>query len=70
MHLTLESSSDDADDVHLRKRTEAIEALTRIEIEFAKLRDLLYIERMADVERERIAVENGQSSLICLFSPA
>lgn len=36
-----------------------MEALTRIEIEFARLRDKLYIERMADVEKERIAIETG-----------
>ncbi|KAL7340827.1 hypothetical protein BJY59DRAFT_694803 [Rhodotorula toruloides] len=43
----------------MRKRAEAMEALTKIEIEFAKLRDLLYIERLADIERERIGIETG-----------
>lgn len=38
-----------------------MEALTKIEIEFARLRDRLYLERMADVERERIGVETGMS---------
>lgn len=44
----------------MRKRAEAMEALTRIEIEFARLRDRLYMERMAEVEKERIGVENGE----------
>lgn len=56
---------DRTDDVFVRRRGEAIEALTRIEIEFARLRDRLYIERMGEVERERRAVENGK----LLFSP-
>lgn len=38
-----------------------MEALTKIEIEFARLRDKLYIERMADVEKDRIGVETGPS---------
>lgn len=36
-----------------------MEALTKIEIAFARLRDRLYIERMAEVEQERIGVETG-----------
>jgi hypothetical protein len=51
--------ADTSDDAFLRKRAEAMEALTKIEIEFARLRDKLYIERMADVEKERIGVETG-----------
>jgi hypothetical protein len=37
-----------------------MEALTRIEIEFARLRDKLYIERMTEVETERVGVETGE----------
>lgn len=36
-----------------------MEALTRIEIEFARLRDRLYVERMGAIEKERIGVETG-----------
>lgn len=43
----------------MRKRSEAIDELTRIEIKFAKLRDMLYLERLADVEKERIGIETG-----------
>lgn len=43
----------------MRKRAEAIDELTRIEIKFAKLRDMLYLERLADVEKERIGIETG-----------
>lgn len=43
----------------MRKRAEAIDDLTRIEIKFAQLRDMLYLERVADVEKERIGIENG-----------
>lgn len=50
----------DPDDAFLRKRADAMEALTRIEIEFARLRDKLYIERMTEVEKERVGVENGE----------
>jgi hypothetical protein len=58
--LSLAFHLDNSDDMFVRRRDEAIEALTRIEIEFARLRDRLYVERMGDVERERIAVENGK----------
>jgi hypothetical protein len=34
-----------------------MEALTRIEIEFARLRDKLYLERLADIEKERMGIE-------------
>lgn len=58
--LTFLLTSDTSDDVSLRKRAEAMDALTRIEIEFARLRDRLYMERMADIEKERIGVESGK----------
>ncbi|KDE08327.1 hypothetical protein MVLG_01368 [Microbotryum lychnidis-dioicae p1A1 Lamole] len=48
-----------SDDAFMRKRAEAMEALTKIEIAFARLRDRLYVERMAEVERDRLAVDTG-----------
>ncbi|KAL8292514.1 hypothetical protein RQP46_001126 [Phenoliferia psychrophenolica] len=54
-----EHEDDNADDFSLRKRADAMEALTRIEIDFARLRDKLYLERLADVEQERVGVETG-----------
>lgn len=45
----------------MRKRVEAMEQLTRIEVQFAKLRDQLYIDRMGEIERERLRVEAGES---------
>lgn len=42
------------------KRTEATDRLARIEIAFAALRNRLYVERTADVLREKAAVEAGQ----------
>lgn len=36
-----------------------MEALTRIEIQFAQLRDVLYLERMEEIEEEREGIENG-----------
>ncbi|GJN89354.1 hypothetical protein Rhopal_002334-T1 [Rhodotorula paludigena] len=52
-----EEEEDASDVAFMRKRAEAMEALTKIEITFAKLRDLLYIERMADIDKERLAIE-------------
>ncbi|GAA5842718.1 hypothetical protein JCM9279_003672 [Rhodotorula babjevae] len=54
-----EEEEDTSDDAFMRKRAEAMEALTKIEISFARLRDLLYLERLADVEKERLAIETG-----------
>lgn len=59
------SAAGDSDDAFLRKRAEAMEALTRIEIEFARLRDRLYVERMTEVEKERIGVEDGTYRARC-----
>ena len=50
----------DQDDAQGRRRVEAMEELTKIEIAFARLRDRLYVERMTEVEKERIGVETGQ----------
>ncbi|KAK9898519.1 hypothetical protein P389DRAFT_167037 [Cystobasidium minutum MCA 4210] len=41
-----------------KKRQEAIEALTKIEIEFAQLRDKMYLEKMEEVAKERWQIEN------------
>ncbi|BGP39959.1 hypothetical protein JCM10450v2_003939 [Rhodotorula kratochvilovae] len=54
-----EEEEDTSDDAFMRKRAEAMEALTKIEITFARLRDLLYLERLADIEKERLAIETG-----------
>ncbi|KAM0787740.1 hypothetical protein ACM66B_003797 [Microbotryomycetes sp. NB124-2] len=49
----------DQDEMQSRKRLEAMEELTKIEIAFASLRNRLYTERMAEVEKERLGVETG-----------
>ncbi|GAA6056802.1 hypothetical protein JCM3770_002808 [Rhodotorula araucariae] len=54
-----EEEEDATDDAFMRKRADAMEALTKIEISFARLRDLLYLERLADIEKERLAIETG-----------
>ncbi|KAG0148600.1 hypothetical protein CROQUDRAFT_669818 [Cronartium quercuum f. sp. fusiforme G11] len=46
-------------DDHVRRREEALQAMVKIEIRFAQLRDRLYIERMADVHRETSAIQQG-----------
>ncbi|GAA5916692.1 hypothetical protein JCM6882_002269 [Rhodosporidiobolus microsporus] len=50
---------DTSDAAFIRKRAEAMEALTKIEIQFAQLRDVLYVERMEEVEKERTGIESG-----------
>ncbi|KAI5475308.1 Sds3-like protein [Pseudohyphozyma bogoriensis] len=57
-----------ADDAFMRKRAEAMEELTKIEIGFAKLRDKLYIERMMDVEKERMGIETGTHPELIQFN--
>ncbi|GAA6060059.1 hypothetical protein JCM10212_003020 [Sporobolomyces blumeae] len=54
-----EHEEDTSDAAFMRKRSEAMEHLTKIEIQFAQLRDLLYVERMSEVEKDRIAIESG-----------
>jgi hypothetical protein len=44
-----------------------MEALTRIEIQFAQVRDVLYLERMEEVEEERAGIENGSFSSFSTF---
>ncbi|PWN39705.1 hypothetical protein IE81DRAFT_326263, partial [Ceraceosorus guamensis] len=41
------------------KRQEAMEALTKIEISFAALRDRLYVERMEEVNKESEMILDG-----------
>ncbi|KAF7731851.1 Transcriptional regulatory protein [Apophysomyces ossiformis] len=45
-------------DYHLRHK-EAFEALTHIEIEFARLRDKMYQEKMAELNEEATMIANG-----------
>jgi hypothetical protein len=59
--------TDTSDAAFLRKRAEAMEALTKIEIQFAQLRDVLYVERMEEVEKERAGIENGAFSSLFSF---
>lgn len=47
-----------------KKRQEAIEALTKIEIEFAQLRDKMYLEKMEEVAKERWQIENGKLAIL------
>lgn len=47
------------DSTAAKKRAEAIEALTKIEIQFAQIRDLLYLEKIEEVARERWQIEAG-----------
>lgn len=46
-------------DDHVRRREDALEAMVKIEIMFAQVRDRLYVERMADVHRETAAIQQG-----------
>lgn len=54
--------ADTADTDTNKRRLDAIEALTKIEIEFATLRDALYVEKMEEVARERWQIEAGMSA--------
>ncbi|EFP89936.1 uncharacterized protein PGTG_16224 [Puccinia graminis f. sp. tritici CRL 75-36-700-3] len=46
-------------DDHVRRREDALEAMVKIEIMFAQVRDRLYAERLSDVYRETAAVQHG-----------
>ncbi|OAV99794.1 hypothetical protein, variant [Puccinia triticina 1-1 BBBD Race 1] len=46
-------------DDHVRRREDALEAMVKIEIMFAQVRDRLYVERLSDVHRETAAVHHG-----------
>lgn len=54
-------SSEPATDEAALKRQEAMEALTKIEIGFAVLRDKLYVERMEEVSKESEMIYKGES---------
>ncbi|KAI9613536.1 hypothetical protein H4Q26_010143 [Puccinia striiformis f. sp. tritici PST-130] len=45
-------------DDHVRRREDALEAMVKIEIMFAQVRDRLYVERLSDVHRETAAVHH------------
>ncbi|CAH7672509.1 hypothetical protein PPACK8108_LOCUS7326 [Phakopsora pachyrhizi] len=45
-------------DDHVRRREDALEAMVKIEIMFAQVRDRLYVERMTDVNRETMAIHD------------
>lgn len=53
------SREDEEDAERLQKRKAAAEALTQIELEFAKLRDKLYEERISDIDEEIRLVNEG-----------
>ncbi|KAL1921673.1 uncharacterized protein VTP21DRAFT_10315 [Calcarisporiella thermophila] len=52
-----ESAAEDDETAELHK--EALAALTRIEMEFAKLRDKMYREKVTELEKEILMVERG-----------
>lgn len=60
------SSTEPPDSTVAKKRAEAIEALTKIEIEFAQIRDLLFLEKMEELARERWQIEAGEPDQTCL----
>ncbi|KAF8467760.1 Sds3-like-domain-containing protein [Kalaharituber pfeilii] len=53
------SREEEEDAEKLQKRKAAMDALTQIELEFAKLRDKLYEERISDIEEEMRLVNEG-----------
>lgn len=64
--LLVNLATDTSDAAFMRKRSDAMEHLTKIEIHFAKLRDMLYVERMTEIEKDRIAIETGQQLTLVL----
>lgn len=56
---TLRLADTSTDEAALR-RQEAMEALTKIEIGFAMLRDRLYVERIEEVGREGEMIYDGE----------
>lgn len=63
LSLSFNSSTDTGDAGAAKRRQEAIEALTKIEIEFAQLRDKMYLEKMEEVAKERWQIENGEFAI-------
>ncbi|RUS21910.1 Sds3-like-domain-containing protein [Endogone sp. FLAS-F59071] len=57
--LEEEEGSVDDDDEYQKKHREALHALTQIEIEFAKLRDKVYHEKIAELDEEVVMINNG-----------
>ncbi|RUP50151.1 Sds3-like-domain-containing protein, partial [Jimgerdemannia flammicorona] len=55
-----EEGSVDDDDEYQRRHREALQALTQIEIEFAKLRDKMYHEKLAELDQEVVMINNGK----------
>ncbi|KAI7899956.1 uncharacterized protein BX663DRAFT_170769 [Cokeromyces recurvatus] len=50
---------DDVDYDYQQRHKEALDALTHIEIEFARLRDKMYQEKMSELNEEAIMIANG-----------
>lgn len=54
-------SADDIDALAAKKRADALDALAKLEIEFARLRDRLFYEKMDDLARERWQIDAGET---------
>ncbi|KAK0540081.1 hypothetical protein OC842_000655 [Tilletia horrida] len=65
-----DGAKDDREEVMTATPQEAMEALTRIEIQFAMLRDRLYVERMEEVCRETEMVLEGTHPELIRFTRA
>ncbi|KAL9933287.1 hypothetical protein V8E36_008005 [Tilletia maclaganii] len=65
-----EAAKDDANEIITATPQEAMEALTRIEIQFAMLRDRLYVERMEEVCRETEMILEGTHPELIRFTRA
>ncbi|KAE8233131.1 hypothetical protein CF326_g1826 [Tilletia indica] len=65
-----EAVKDDREEVTTGSPQEAMETLTRIEIQFAMLRDRLYVERMEEVCRETEMVLEGTHPELIRFTRA
>ncbi|KAI8332448.1 Sds3-like-domain-containing protein [Chlamydoabsidia padenii] len=53
------STTNDEDRDNQQRHKEALEALTHIEVEFARLREKMYEEKMAELNEEAIQIANG-----------
>ncbi|ORY96839.1 Sds3-like-domain-containing protein [Syncephalastrum racemosum] len=53
------NSNSKPDNAHQRRHREAMDALTKIEIEFARLRDKMYWEKMGDLNHEAQMIADG-----------
>ncbi|KAF8426272.1 Sds3-like-domain-containing protein [Tirmania nivea] len=62
------SREDEEDAERLQKRKAAADALTQIELEFARLRDKLYEERISDIDEEiRLVNEGTHPELVAMM---